>query len=179
MTIISSRDGKEVKRPGKRLYVRTVKHVSWKRGCHWPLQMEKGDKGTRWSGWVWVGECFFWYRPTRVVPDQRPLNGRRCCCCSSRDGNFFGNHVTNSWNSLSGHIATSPTVSCFKHRIAKLKFMLQCCFYFYGKLLVQFHIAFVCCRHIHSVHCVSFCLLVANKFDFIWFDWNVIDAARL
>jgi len=28
---------------------------------------------------VWVGECFFWYRPTRVVPDQRPLNGR-CCC---------------------------------------------------------------------------------------------------
>ena len=22
----------------------------------------------------------FWYRPTRVVPDQRPLNGR-CCCC--------------------------------------------------------------------------------------------------
>jgi len=25
---------------------------------------------------VWVGECSFWYRPTRVVPDQRPLNGR-------------------------------------------------------------------------------------------------------
>jgi len=28
-----------------------------------------------------VGECFFWYRPTRVVSDQRPLNGRCCCCC--------------------------------------------------------------------------------------------------
>ena len=28
-----------------------------------------------------MGECSFWYRPTRVVPDQRPLNGRRCCCC--------------------------------------------------------------------------------------------------
>jgi len=25
-----------------------------------------------------VGECFFWYWPTRVVPDQRPLNG--CVC---------------------------------------------------------------------------------------------------
>jgi len=25
-----------------------------------------------------VGECFFRYRPTRVVPDQRPLN---CCVC--------------------------------------------------------------------------------------------------
>ena len=35
----------------------------------------------RWSGWVWVGECLFWYRPTRVVPDQRPLDGRCCCCC--------------------------------------------------------------------------------------------------
>ena len=23
-----------------------------------------------------MGECSFWYRPTRVVPDQRPLNGR-------------------------------------------------------------------------------------------------------
>ena len=29
-----------------------------------------------------MGECFFWYRPTWVVPDQRPLNGRRCCCCN-------------------------------------------------------------------------------------------------
>jgi len=28
-------------------------------------------KDVRWSGWVWlwVGECFFWYQPTRVVPD--------------------------------------------------------------------------------------------------------------
>jgi len=25
-----------------------------------------------------VGECFFWYRPTWVVPDQRPLDG--CVC---------------------------------------------------------------------------------------------------
>ena len=29
-----------------------------------------------------MGECSFWYRPTRVVPDQRPLNGRCCCCCT-------------------------------------------------------------------------------------------------
>ena len=24
-----------------------------------------------------MGESSFWYRPTRVVPDQRPLNGRQ------------------------------------------------------------------------------------------------------
>jgi len=30
-----------------------------------------------------VGECSFWYRPTRVVPDQRPLNGRCCHYCPS------------------------------------------------------------------------------------------------
>ena len=30
------------------------------------------------SEMVWVGRCFFWYRSTRVVPDQRPLNG--CVC---------------------------------------------------------------------------------------------------
>ena len=28
-----------------------------------------------------MGESSFWYRPTRVVPDQRLLNGRCCCCC--------------------------------------------------------------------------------------------------
>jgi len=27
-----------------------------------------------------VGECFFRYRPTRVVPDKRPLNGCVCVC---------------------------------------------------------------------------------------------------
>jgi len=27
-----------------------------------------------------VGESFFWYRPTRVVPDQRLLNGCVCVC---------------------------------------------------------------------------------------------------
>ena len=31
---------------------------------------------------MWVDECFFWYRPTRVVPDQGPLNG--CVCVRVR-----------------------------------------------------------------------------------------------
>jgi len=30
------------------------------------------------SWWVWMGECFFWYQLTRVVPDKGPLNGRMC-----------------------------------------------------------------------------------------------------
>jgi len=46
------------------------------------------DCGTRkklikvewWSG-RWVGRCFFWYRLTRVVPDNGPQNG--CCCCTA------------------------------------------------------------------------------------------------
>ena len=25
-----------------------------------------------------MGECYFWYQPTRVVPDKRPLND--CVC---------------------------------------------------------------------------------------------------
>ena len=29
-----------------------------------------------------MGECFFWYRPTRVVPDKRPLSGCVCVCVS-------------------------------------------------------------------------------------------------
>ena len=34
----------------------------------------KLTKDVQWPGWMWVGECFFWYRLTRVVPDKRPLN---------------------------------------------------------------------------------------------------------
>jgi len=47
--------------------------------CKW----RKVIKEVRWPGWVWVGECFFWYKPTRVVPDKRPLNGCCCCCCTN------------------------------------------------------------------------------------------------
>jgi len=40
-----------------------------------------------------VGECLFWYRPTRVVPDQRPLNGRCCLLLFfDRDGTLRGNN---------------------------------------------------------------------------------------
>ena len=30
-----------------------------------------------------MGEYFFWYRTTLVVPDQRPLNGCVCVCAES------------------------------------------------------------------------------------------------
>ena len=39
--------------------------------------MEEDDKG---CPMIRMGECFFWYRPTRVVPDKRPLNGCMCVC---------------------------------------------------------------------------------------------------
>ena len=32
------------------------------------------------SLWAWVGECFFWYRLTRLIPDKRPLHGCVCVC---------------------------------------------------------------------------------------------------
>ena len=48
--------------------------------CKWrKVIKEVRLKEVHWPGWVWAGECFFWYRPTRVVPDKRLLNG--CCCC--------------------------------------------------------------------------------------------------
>ena len=37
-------------------------------------------KDVWWSGWMWVGECFFWYWPTRVVPDKGSWNGCVCVC---------------------------------------------------------------------------------------------------
>ena len=77
--------GEDQRRPGKRLYMRTVKHISWIEDAMDRCKWRKVIKEARWSGWVRVGECFFWYRPTRVVLDQRPLNGRcvpRPCGCN-------------------------------------------------------------------------------------------------
>ena len=72
--------GEDQRGPGKRLFERTVKHVSWIKRMPWTVaKWRKVIKKVCWPGWVWAGECFFWYRPTRVVPDKRPLNG--CCCC--------------------------------------------------------------------------------------------------
>jgi len=42
--------------------------------------MEEDDKGYPMIRMGVSGECFFWYRPTRVVPDKRPLNGCVCVC---------------------------------------------------------------------------------------------------
>ena len=62
--------------------------------CKW----RKMIKDVRWSGWVWVGECFFWYRPTRVVPDKRPLNGCVCLClCLSQDNILLKGMYGWSW----------------------------------------------------------------------------------
>jgi len=48
--------------------------------------MEKDDKGSTLIRIGVSGESSFWYRPTRVVPDQRPLNGR--CCWGSYGQEF-------------------------------------------------------------------------------------------
>jgi len=68
--------------------------------CKW----RKMIKHVRWSGWVWVGECFFWYRPTLVVPDQRPLNGCVCVCVCNvlfhRDKIWIAKTITNCTNLL-------------------------------------------------------------------------------
>ena len=34
------------------------------------------------------------------------------------------NHIINAWNSLSDYVVTSPTVACFKHKLANFNFTL-------------------------------------------------------
>jgi len=43
--------------------------------------MEKGDKRSMLTRMGVSGWMFLLDRPTRVVPDKRPLNGCCCCCC--------------------------------------------------------------------------------------------------
>ena len=46
--------------------------------CKW----RKMIKDVRWSGWVWVGECFFLVPAYPGCPGQKPLNG--CVCVKRR-----------------------------------------------------------------------------------------------
>jgi len=57
---------------------------------HYLPLLHKNPEDRRWGKPAWTqhspmlrqkADCFFWYRPTRVVPKQRPLN--RCCSCYS------------------------------------------------------------------------------------------------
>ena len=70
------------------------------------------------DGCEWVN-VFFWYRPTRVVPDQRPLNGR-CCCCKRLlysggvDQCGVNSLPLNLWQYMTDCcIATSDTARCW------------------------------------------------------------------
>ena len=64
-------------------------------------------KDVRWSGWVLVGQCFFWYRPTWVVPDQRPLNG---CVCMYVTQQAKGTGTYRAAVSLSSVREVGPTI---------------------------------------------------------------------
>jgi len=72
-----------------------------------------------------VGECFFWYRPTRVVPDQRPLNAR-CCCCyllnlSCQTGIQLGSfYSANSKEGLLYRGAITLRLCCVLHHSSNL-----------------------------------------------------------
>ena len=72
-----------------------------------------------------MGECFFWYRPTRVVPDQRPLNGR-CCCCyllnlSCQTGRQLGSfYSANSKEGLLYRGAITLRLCCVLHHSSNL-----------------------------------------------------------
>ena len=43
-----------------------------------------------------MGESSFWYRPTRVVPDQRPLNGRPRDSCGVEGNKYHGSPAGNT-----------------------------------------------------------------------------------
>jgi len=48
-------------------------------------------KDVWWSGWMWVGECFCWYRPTRVVPDLQAVKRLYvgvCYCSKGKDKSY-------------------------------------------------------------------------------------------
>ena len=73
---------------------------------------------------VCIDADLFFKRSTVCNTRGNCMKLNKCHTNLSRGSHFFGNRVINAWNSLSNYVVTSPTVACFKHRIAKLKFTL-------------------------------------------------------
>jgi len=54
-----------------------------------------------------VVECFFWYRPTRVVPDKRPLNGCVYVCVCVCKPRLFVAYVTATYGRKALRLSSS------------------------------------------------------------------------
>ena len=75
-------------------------------------------KDVRWSVWVWVGECFFWYRPTLVVPDKRLLN--RCVCVCNSWLSRLSNLSRRSLVNVNANDLLHPFSHCWHHTATDL-----------------------------------------------------------
>ena len=73
--------GQEVdqRKLGERLWKKTVKYVDWIGRMPWIVVVGETDRDDLWPRWEWVGECFFWYWLTRVVPDKIQRAVKRLC----------------------------------------------------------------------------------------------------
>jgi len=73
-------------------------------------RLEKADWDDWWPRWVWVGECFFWYRLTRVVLDRFHTAVNRLCVCVCTE-QFWKSFSTSSSPEASHHKWLQSTLS--------------------------------------------------------------------
>jgi len=75
--------------------------------------MEKTDWDDWWPRLVWVGECFFWYRLTRVVPDKFHRAVKWLCVCVLLADHYSSSNIhCRLWQrmlTLRGRAAITPT----------------------------------------------------------------------
>ena len=98
-------------------------------------------------GWVWVAECFFWYRPTRVVPDYWWLLNsclRVLWTVKSEAGAIAETECIQLLSALyNTHIGFSPRASCMFASNAMFKSPV----YWQCSLLCCFVLCFYFCSH--------------------------------
>jgi len=93
--------------------------------------MEKDDKGSTLIRIGVSGESSFWYRPTRVVPDQRPLNGR---CRKDLIQRTAINYISRLEYSFAECIQFCVSVHVVHLSICVLciHFLVFCCYFMYA-----------------------------------------------
>jgi len=133
--------------------------------CKW----RKEIKEARWSGWVWVGECFFWYRPTRVVPDQRPLNGHCCCCCNSV---LQAGHPYFAQPTVLQHFVFKAGIDFLSTTFGRLQHFLHAAAVS-QKLMEDITVRYMHCISVKLTLCIEQCLALHSRVDCHLQQWSV------
>ena len=145
--------------------------------------MEKADRDDWWPRWVWVGECFFWYQLTLVVPDKfhRAIKWLCVCVCAcvrvyvwclwcvcqlTNMGHSLSRYGNELWiGDITGHLSLMDMTDG-RYSLVQVHHRLMLA------SRPKFTCWFWCCMYVHTCLCIMWIICVSLPFLFAFFFFS-------